>query len=314
MKWGNSQVKSEKFNSMKKTFMRERQLWLLCIPILIWVFIFAYIPMSGLVMAFFNYIPGQSLLASEFVGLQHFQDFIMNPSFLRVLRNTLAMSFLSLTVGFISPIILALCVNELHQKKFKKVVQTTSYLPHFISWVVAGSMVFMMLSNEGIVNEILVKLNFIDAPIPFLTEGKYYWVMYTLVNMWKGVGWSAIIYIAAISGVDPEMYEAGAVDGIGRFGIIRHIVIPTIMPTIILLWILGVGNILTAGFDQHLILGNASTQNYWDVIDTYAYRYGVKLGQYSIGTAVGLMKSIIGFSLVFITNKICKKHFDTAIF
>ncbi len=303
-----------KLQLTKKTFKKERQLWLLCIPILIWVFIFSYIPMAGLSMAFVNYIPGVPIWECEFVGLQHFQDFVFNPIFLQLLRNTLVMSILGLTIGFAAPIALALAVNELNGKRFKKVIQTTSYLPHFISWVVAGSMIFMMLSNEGIVNDILMRLNLIDKPIPFLTEGEYYWVMFTLVNVWKGVGWSAIIYLSAMSGVDSELFEAGAVDGIGRWGMIRYIIIPTILPTIVILWILGIGNILNAGFEQHLILGNASTQAYWDVIDTYSYRYGVQLGQYSIGTAVGLMKSMIGFSLVFLANWFCRKKLDTSIF
>lgn len=297
-----------------RRFNKQRQLWLLCIPIIIWVVIFAYVPMYGLLIAFVDYIPGMSIFDCKFVGLKHFKDFVFNPSFLLLLRNTLAMSLLSLTVGFVAPIIFALSINELPHKRYKKVIQTTSYLPHFISWVVAGSMIYMMLSNEGIVNDILMRLNLIVKPIPFLTNGKYYWVIYTLANIWKGIGWSAIIYLSAISGVDMELCEAGAMDGMGRWGMVRHVIIPTILPTIVILWILGIGGILNAGFEQHLILGNASTQNYWDVIDTYSYRYGIQLGYYSIGTAVGLMKSLIGFTLVYITNRFCRKHLGTSAF
>ena len=156
--------------------------------------------------------------------------------------------------------------------------------------------------------------SFIDSPIPFLTEGKYYWVMYTLVNMWKGIGWSAIIYISAMSGIDETLIEAGAVDGITRSGIVKHVVLPTILPTIVVLWIMGVGGILNAGFEQHLVLGNSATQAYWDVIDTYSYRYGIQLGYYSVGTAVGLMKSVIGVILVWASNWFCRKKLDTSIF
>ena len=304
----------KKIKHWVKLFNKQRQLWLLCIPIIIWVVIFAYVPMYGLLMAFVDYVPGMKISECAFVGLQYFKDFVMSPTFGQLLRNTLAMSILGLTVGFAAPIIFAICVNELNNKKFKTVVQTTSYLPHFISWVVAGSMIFIMLSNEGVVNDLLMRIGLIDAPIPFLTEGKYYWVMYTLVNMWKGIGWSAIIYISAMSGIDETLIEAGAVDGMTRAGVIRHVVIPTILPTIVVLWIIGVGGILNAGFEQHLVLGNAATQAYWDVIDTYSYRYGIQLGYYSVGTAVGLMKSVIGVILVWASNSFCRKKLDTSIF
>lgn len=304
----------EKMKHMIKSFNKQRQLWLLCIPIILWVVVFAYVPMGGLIIAFVDYIPGMSIFDCEFVGLKYFRDFVMNPTFLQLLRNTLAMSLLSLTVGFVAPILFALCVNELNNKKFKTVVQTTSYLPYFISWVVAGSMIFIMLSNEGVVNDILLRIGWIDAPIPFLTEGKYYWIMYTLVNMWKATGWSAILYISAMSGIDTQLIEAGAVDGMTRLGVVRYVILPTILPTIVVQWIIGIGGILNAGFDQHLVLGNASTQAYWDVIDTYSYRYGIQLGYYSLGTAVGLMKSVIGVLLVWATNWFCRKKLDTAIF
>lgn len=304
----------EKAKHCWKMFHKQRQLWLLCIPIIIWVIVFAYVPMYGLLIAFVDYIPGMSIFDCEFVGLKYFKEFVMNPVFLQLLRNTLAMSLLSLTIGFVAPIAFALCVNELNCKRFKKIVQTTSYLPYFISWVVAGSMIFMLLSNEGIVNDILMNLNLIKEPVPFLTEGKYYWIMYTLANIWKGIGWSSIIYLSAMSAIDMQLVEAGAVDGMGRIGMIRYVILPTITPTIVVLWILGIGGILNAGFEQHLVLGNSSTQNYWDVIDTYSYRYGIQLGYYSVGTAVSLMKSIIGVILVWLSNRFCRKHLDTSIF
>ena len=239
---------------------------------------------------------------------------MLSPVFLQLLRNTLAMSVMGLTFGFVAPILFALCVNELKNGWFKKCVQTTSYLPHFISWVVAGSMIFMLLSNEGIINDILKRLHLVEEAIPFLTEGRYYWVMYTIANIWKGMGWASIIYLSAMSSMDSELMEAGAVDGMGRLGVVRYVILPTILPTIVVQWILGIGGILNAGFEQHLVLGNASTQNYWDVIDTYSYRYGIQLGYYSIGTAVGLMKSVIGVLLVWATNWFCRKKLDTAIF
>ncbi|MEG2086702.1 MAG: ABC transporter permease subunit [Angelakisella sp.] len=307
-------MEKSKLRQLLRNVKKQRELWLLCVPIIAWVVLFAYVPMFGIFMAFFDYIPGMALLDCTFVGFKHFVDFLTDPIFFQLMRNTLAMSLLSITVGFVAPIVLALLVNELGSKRFKKVVQTTSYLPYFVSWVVAGNMIFMILSSEGMLNDVLMALHLIQQPIAFLSTGEYYWTIFTCANIWKGVGWSAIIYLSAISGVDSELYEAGAIDGMGRLGLVKHIIIPTILPTIVLLWILGIGGILNAGFDQHLVLGNATTQNYWDVIDTYSYRYGIQLGNYSPGVAISLMKSLIGIILVGLTNYISKKKLDTAIF
>ncbi len=302
-------MKEKIFKSLK----RDYQLWLLCIPILIWVFIFAYVPMYGLLAAFYNYVPGKPILESTFVGFKHFATFINSPDFHYVMRNTLAISGLNILFGFPAPIILALLFNELRLKQFKKFSQTISYLPHFISWVVVASLLFSFLGTEGSINKLLMNFGFIDEPIGFLSEGKYFWGVLTVTNIWKGIGWSSIIYIAAITGIDPQLYEAGQIDGLGRWGLMRHITLPGIRTTIILLWILGIGGILNAGFEAQLLIGNVQTREYWEVIDTYAYRYGIGLGQYSYAIAIGFMKSIIGVALVFITNKIASKLFDTSI-
>lgn len=297
-----------------RNFRTQSELWLISIPIVAWAIVFCYRPMYGILMAFFNYTPGRDLWNSEFVGLTHFTEFVGSPAFFQLLRNTLVMSSLNLTLGFLAPIVFALSLNEFTSSKIKKGVQTISYLPHFVSWVAAGSMIYTILSNEGALNGILQDLGFTSQPIPFLTNGKYYWAVFTIANIWKSLGWSSIIYLSAITGVDISLMEASSIDGAGRFRMVWHIVIPTILPTIVMLWILGIGNILNAGFDQHLILGNVSTQQYWDVIDTYAYRFGVQNGNYSLGTAVSLMKSVIGFSLVFITNQICKRKLSVSLF
>jgi len=302
------------FQRFLKSLRTQRELWLLSIPIIIWVAVFAYYPMYGILMSFFDYTPGKEIFQCNFVGIKYFKQFVTNPAIFTLLRNTLAMSGLSLTLGFVSPIIFSLMISEIGRTRVKKIIQTVSYLPYFISWVVAGSMVHMVLSSDGILNNILNTLGLTETSISFLTKGEYYWVIYIIVNMWKSVGWSSIIYLSAMSGVDEELYQAGAIDGLGRLGMVKHITIPAIIPTIMLLWILGIGNILSAGFDYHLIIGNAATRPYWDVIDTYAYRYGVQQGFYSMGTAVSLMKSVIGLMLVFITNSISKKLTDTSIF
>ncbi len=296
-----------------RSFRTQYELWLLSVPIIIWVLIFSYYPMYGITMAFVNYIPGKQIWQCELIGLKWFIDFFSKPVFWQLMRNTLAMSFLGIIFGFPAPIIFALLLNEVGNKRIKKFIQTVSYLPHFISWVVAASIVYLLLSNEGIINVMLVQLGLTESPIPFLSKGEYYWVMFTIVNIWKGVGWSSIIYLSAIAGIDEQLYQAGAIDGLGRFGMAWYITIPSIAPTIVVLWILGIGGILNAGFEQHLLLGNPMTQKYWDVIDTYSYRYGVQQGFYSMGTAVGLFKSVIGFLLVLFTNRVSKKYLDLSI-
>lgn len=292
----------------------QRELWLICIPIIIWAGIFCYYPLYGLLMAFVDYVPGKEIWQCNFVGLKHFIGFVTKPIFFNLLRNTLAMSLLNITIGFIFPILFAFLINELGNSTVKKVTQTMSYLPYFVSWVVVGSIVTTMLSNEGILNKMLMTFGLIDKPVPFLTKGENYWGMITIVNIWKNLGWQSIIYLSAMTGVDEEIYQAGAIDGLNRMGMAIHITLPTILPTIVLLWILAVGGILNAGFDQHLIIGNTTTQQYWEVIDTYAYRYGIQKGFYSVGTAVSLMKSLVGFALVVTTNAISRKVSDIALF
>jgi putative aldouronate transport system permease protein len=296
------------------SFKSQWEMWLLCVPIIIWVAIFCYYPMYGLSMAFVNYVPGRNIWQCDWVGLKYFTSFLQNKIFLQLLRNTLAMSVLGITVGFVAPVLFAFSLNEIGSLRNKKLIQTASYLPHFISWVVAGAMFKSLLNSDGVVSDLLVSLGVFSKATNLLNKGEWYWVIITLINIWKGLGWSAIIYLSAMSGVDEELYQAGAMDGLGRWGMARHITFPAILPTIALLWIMGVGGILNAGFDQHLIIGNPLTQKYWDVLDTYTYRYGVQEGFYSMATAVTLMKSIVGFALVLITNSISRKVSDIALF
>ncbi len=296
------------------SLVEQREMWLMCVPIIAWVVLFCYYPMYGLSMAFVNYTPGKQIWECSFAGLKYFKQFINGNDFWRILRNTLAMSGLNITVGFIAPILFAFMLNELGNKKIKKFVQTASYLPHFISWVVAGTMVTTVLGTDGVVNDVLIALGLTQSRIQFLQKGEWYWCLITFVNIWKSLGWSAIIYLSAMSSVSEDLCEAGSLDGMGRWGIAIHITLPAILPTIVLLWIMQVGNVLSAGFDQHLIIGNTITQRYWEVIDTYTYRYGVQNGYYSLGTAVSLMKSVIGFMLVLITNMISRKVGDVGLF
>ncbi|MEK8127140.1 ABC transporter permease subunit [Paenibacillus filicis] len=292
---------------------RERQLWLLSVPMIIWVLTFAYYPMYGLIIAFENYVPGQPILGN-WVGLDNFIRFFMEPDFGLIMRNTLGISLLNLLVGFPAPIVLALLLNEARNRMFKKTIQSLSYIPYFISWVVVANILFTLLGSDGIVNELLLKLGLIDQPTQFLAEGKYFWTILVSSNVWKDVGFNSIIYLSAMAGIDKELYEAGKVDGLGRFGLIRHITLPGIRSTAVLLFILSIGSILNAGFEQQLLIGSPVTRDYYEVIDTYVYRFGVQLGNYSYGAAVGLMKSLIGVCLVVIANRLSKRYLESSIF
>lgn len=301
-------------NKIKKEFQNHAQLYIITIIAVVWVLVFNYIPMLGNVIAFFNYVPGRELSLEHFVGLDNFKQFFQLPDTALILRNTLVISSLQLTIGFVAPIIFALLLNEMGNGLFKRFVQTVSYLPYFISWVVVASIMFTLLGNNGVINELLMKLGLIEKNVTWLNEPKYFWFILTTANIWKGVGWSAILYISAIAGVDAELYDAGSVDGLGRFGKLWHITLPGIRPTIILLFILGIGSILNAGFEQQLLIGNPMTRDVYEVIDTYVYRYGIQLGRYSFATAVGVMKSIFGFLLVMLANWTSGKVADMRIF
>jgi putative aldouronate transport system permease protein len=296
-----------------RRFKKEKALWLICGVALAWLIVFAYIPIGGIVIAFMNFIPGRALMDSPWVGLQHFRNFLALPDFMRILRNTLVISGLNLTIGFAAPIVFAILLNELFHKPFKRIVQTISYLPHFVSWVVVASIMTTLLGHAGIINELLLRFGFIQNAIPFLNSREMFWPIMITAQVWKGVGWSAIIYLGAMAGVDQELYQAGAVDGLGRLGRVWHITMPSILPIIILLFILGIGNILTTGFEYQLLLGTPLTRERYEVVDTFVVRYGIGLGRFSFAAAAGLMRSIIGFILVLTANWVSKKAADISI-
>ena len=307
------QPKGTALSRFRRRFQRERELWFISIFILIWLAVICYYPMYGLIIAFKYYVPGQSFFGAKWVGLKYFTQFLSGRDFPIVMRNTLAISGLNLLFGFPAPIILALLLNELKNKSYKRVVQTVSYLPHFISWVVAASLLFSILNSEGFLNKILIQLGLIASPVNWLSTGEYFWSILTTANIWKGVGFSSIIYLSAIAGIDEELYQAGAVDGLSRSGSVWHITLPGIRTTIVLLGILQIGSLLNAGFQQQLLLGTTQTRKYYEVIDTYAYKYGVQNNNYSYGTAVGLMKGVISVSLVLLANRLSKKTMDIAV-
>ena len=302
--------------SLKTRLWNQRYLFLLMVPALVWVVLICYAPMTGLYMAFTNYRPSQNgywydLLNAPFVGFEWFEYFFQND-FKMIMRNTLATSLLTLLFSFPAPILIA--VLMIKNMKVKKFVQTASYLPYFISWVIASNIFLTFLSGGGVVNDLLIALHITDEPILFFQKGEYFWWIIAFANTWKNMGYNAIIYLAAISGVDQGLYEAAEVDGANRVQRIWHITLPAIRGTICIMLILAVGGILTTGFEQQLLMGNNAILNYSDVLDTYAYRYGLTKGMYSYGTAVGMFKSVVSFILVMCANKITAKLNDTALF
>lgn len=315
----NSSISLTKRESKARAFFRQIDLQLLVIPSIIHVLIFSFIPLYGLLMAFQEFNLGDFPGFSQWVGFKQFAYLFKDPNFGKVMRNTLVISGLKLLINFPVPILFAVLINEMKQKFFKKSVQTISYLPHFISWVVASTLMFDFLSTDnGAVNEILMALSLIDKPIAFFMRGELFWGILVVTDLWKEVGWNAIIFIAAITAIDADMYEAAAIDGANRLQRIWYITLASIRPTIILLFIFTVGGILNANFDQIMTLtkqmGNSMLKDYAEVIDTYVYRIGIREGRYSFAAAASLFKSIINFVLLLSANHLAGKLGESSLF
>ncbi|MCL6459934.1 MAG: ABC transporter permease subunit [Gorillibacterium sp.] len=302
------------------TILKDQKfLFLMMLPALIWAVLFAYTPMVGMYMSFVNYQPllggfWHTLFHSEFVGFQWFQYFFDNGDFLIIMRNTLASTLITLLFSFPMPILIAIAINEIKSVGFKKTVQTASYLPYFISWVIAANIIVTLLSSDGAINGLLKLLHITNESVLFLQEGKYFWWIVAMGNTWKDMGYSSIMYLAAISAINPELYEAAKVDGANRFKQIRFITMPHLKPTIVILLILALGGILNAGFDQHFLLGNDLTRDYSDVLSTYSFRYGIQNGMFSYASAVGMFSSVVAFIIVVIVNSIAKKVNGQSLF
>mgnify|MGYP003755928159 FL=1 len=278
------------------------------VPFVIHVIIFKYVPIWGWTLAFQNYWPGKSFFDQVWVGFDNFKWLFRDPVFYQVLRNTLAMSIIQLVFGMVSSIVLALLINEVRLVFFKKSAQTISYLPHFISWVVAANLVRDALSTDGgIVNELLMSLRIIKEPIMFLGIPKLFWWIIGASHVWKEVGWGAIIYLAAIASVDPNLYEAATIDGAGRLRRIWHITLPSIKPIIVILLIMNMGYLLSSGFEQQYLLQNGRVIDYARVFTIYELDYGIKMMRYSFATAVGIFRSVVSLVLVFGANYLAKR-------
>lgn len=298
-----------KWDKMKK----QKFLIFMSLPFVIWILIFKYLPLFGWLMAFQDYKPGQSILNQTWVGLKQFQLLFKEPLFYESLENTVAMSLLGLFFGTVFAIGFALLLSEVRTLRFKKVVQTISYLPHFISWVVAASIITSLLEPSGVVNQILVSLHVIHTPIQFMTKPNYFWGIVTTSDVWKEMGWNAIIYLAAITSIDPELYEAATVDGAGRIRQIFSITLPSIKPTIVVLLIMSIGNLINIGFEKQMLLGNTIVYDKSLVIDKYALDYGIGMFRYSYGTAIGIFKSVVSIVLLLMANKLAKKSGENII-
>ena len=290
------------------------QLMLLMLPAFALIFIFCYIPMYGILIAFQDYVPGAPILSfdsARWVGFKHFIDFIGSRTFPRLIRNTLVLSSLHLVFGFTAPIIFALMLNEVKAARFKKVVQTASYLPYFISTVIVAGMVLSFIDTNGIVNVLLKAMGLPTRA--FSVEPKAFPVIYTITTVWKSFGWDSILYLSAMSSIDVNLYEAARLDGANRGQQMWHITLPAIKPTIMLLLILAIGGILGTNTDLILLLYNPAVYDTADVIGTYVYRDSLLGGRFSFGTAVSLFTSLLNFTLVFISNSISRKVADYSL-
>lgn len=295
-----------------KRVWKYRTLYLLFAPVLLYFIIFRYYPMIYLSMSFMDYNPFKGLSGSPWVGLKHYISFFQSRDIWMLIRNTFLINILSLIIGFPSPIILALLLNEVRCHRLKKAVQTISYLPHFISTVVIVGMLNSFLSpSTGPVNQIIRLLGF--EPIYFMINPGYFRWIYVLSGIWQNVGWGSIIYLAALSGIDPQLYEAAIVDGAGKWRQLVHITLPCIMGTIMIMLILRVGQLMSLGFEKIFLMGNDATRQVAEVISTYVYKRGIQKADYGFATAVGLFNSLVSFTLVMGANLLSKKTTEVGI-
>jgi putative aldouronate transport system permease protein len=278
------------------------------LPIILYILLFTYVPLWGWTMAFQRFRPQLRFFKQQWVGLEWFRLLFEDKVFLKTIRNTIAMSIINTSLGFITAIGFALLLNEVRKILFKRVIQTISYLPHFLSWVIVTGLVSSMLTTDnGAVNNAFVALGIIKEPILWLAEPKYFWGVIGITYVWKEVGWNTIIYLAAIAGIDPNLYEAAAIDGCNRFQKMWRITLPCIKPTIIILLIMSVGQILDAGFELQYLLRNGLVMDVSDTIDIYVLLFGINLRNYSLATAAGMFKNFVNITLIFIANGIAKR-------
>lgn len=298
--------------SVKKELLKNKYLYIMAIPVILYYLIFCYLPMGGLVIAFKQYEINKGILASRWVGLKYFKEFFSGIYFRRIFGNTLLISFYDILFGFPAPVIFALLLNEVRGQKFKKTVQTITYLPHFISLVVICGMIVDFFGRTGIISVMLSA--FTGEPKNYMSDPKYFRRIYVITNIWQNIGWDSIIYIAAIAGIDQEMYEAAVIDGAGRFRQIVSITIPGMASTIIIMLIMRIGQMLNVGYEKIILLYNSGTYETADVISSYVYRMGLANSRYSYSTAVSMFQSVINFILLLGANTLSRKFSETSLF
>ncbi|MDQ0886738.1 putative aldouronate transport system permease protein [Paenibacillus sp. V4I9] len=300
-------------NTFWKRVLRNKFIYLMVLPGFIYFIIFKYIPMAGLVIAFQDYQPYKGFLGSEWVGLEHFRRLFTDPGFWQIFKNTLIVFVVNIFFYFPVPILLSVMLNEVANGYFKRLVQTIVYIPHFLSWVIIVSISFVMLTMDGgIINEIMVILGL--QPVNFLMNSEWFYPMYVLQVIWREAGWGTIVFLAAMASIDPGLYEAARMDGAGRLRQIWHITLPGIRNVIVVLLILKIGNVLDTSFEHIYLILNSMNKDVAEILDTFVYTAGLKQGQFSFSTAVGLFKSVIGFALVLASNWLAKKFGEDGVY
>lgn len=295
------------------SILKHKVLYLMALPGLIYFLVFKYAPMGGLVVAFQNYTPILGITGSKWVGFEHFVRFFSQDTFMQLLTNTLTVSFLLLLFAFPMPILLALLLNEVRHTVFKRSVQTIIYLPHFMSWVIVVSIFYVLLTTDGgAINNLIRSAG--GSAIPFLTDPNWLRPMYVAQEIWKGAGWGTIIYLAAITAVDTQLYEAAEMDGAGRLRQAWHVTLPAMRPTIIVMFILNIGDFLELGFEHMYLVLNSLNREVADIFDTYVYTTGIQNGQLSYATAVGLFKGLVGLILVVMANRLAKRFGEEGVY
>lgn len=307
-------VKEKEKKITWKEVKHQKVLLIWSAAIVVYGFIFYYLPLGGWITAFQNYKPKDGLFHSKFVGLDKFKFLFSDDTFIKVVRNTVAMGVINLVVTFVMAIVFAILLNEVKNTFGKKTVQTISYLPHFLSWIIVTGILHDVLSGTGIINEMLVKLSIVDQPINFFAHTTYFWPIVAFANVWKETGWNAIIYLSAITAIDPSLYEAASMDGAGRWAKIKHITLPGIRPTIMILLLMNVGNVLNAGFEIQYLLGNGLVKSVSETIDIYVLKWGISQNDFSLGTAAGIFKSLVSIILIVIANQMAKRAGEERLF
>ncbi|GFZ77558.1 sugar ABC transporter permease [Paenibacillus marchantiophytorum] len=292
--------------------MRDRVYFLLLAPALLYYILFRYVPMFGIIISFKDYNLFKGVWASEWVGLKYYRMFISNPDALIIIKNTIVLGGYRLLFGFPAPIILALLFNEMRFKRFKKFVQSVSYMPYFLSTVVVSSILIMILSpSTGVVNNIIQSWGL--EPISFLQKPEWFRAIYVTSDIWQSAGFGTIIYLAALASVDPHLYEAAEIDGAGRWKQTLHVTVPSLIPAMVIIFILQMGQVLDLAFDKAFLLGNAANLETADIIPTYVYRIGILQGSFSYAAAIDLAMGIVGFIFVYSANRIARKVGDTSL-